>query len=111
MREAVLDQIRAVFGERQTLDGPPPRVLTTPNAPVQLNRRASLRIVLGELAWAGVSSTAGQAALLGLRPGKALAGFLRGDPISDAVAREIEWAMQRRDRWMDEDHRDPPGDD
>ncbi|HVI55618.1 MAG TPA: hypothetical protein VM621_11305 [Luteibacter sp.] len=78
---------------------------------VQLNRRANLRGILIELDWTGVCSYENQASFLGLGKRQVLTEFLRGVDITTAVARDIEWAMQKRRGWMDEDHRGEPLDD
>jgi hypothetical protein len=85
--------------------------LTTPDDGVQLIRRANLRGALIELDWLGVCSYENQAAFLGLGKRQVLTEFLRGADISSATARDVEWAMQKRRGWMDEDHRGEPLDD
>lgn len=72
---------------------------------VQLNRRANLRDVIDELQWEGTCSMEEQVAYLGLASRDSLLALLRGAEITAAHAREIEWSMQRRSGWMDEDHR------
>jgi hypothetical protein len=72
---------------------------------VQLNRRANFRDVIAELQWLGTSSVEEQVAYLGLASRERMTGMLRGADISFAMAREIEWAMHKREGWMDEDHR------
>ena len=73
---------------------------------VQLNRRANLRILVAELADDGYLGA--QAAVLGTST-RALQAMLDGDFIGDRDAREFEWAMHRREGWLDEDHRVDPG--
>jgi hypothetical protein len=85
--------------------------LTSPDDGVQLIRRANLRGALIELDWLGVCSYENQAAFLGLGKRQILTEFLRGADISGSVARDVEWAMQKRRGWMDEDHRGEPLDD
>jgi hypothetical protein len=85
--------------------------LTTPDDGVQLIRRANLRGALIELDWLGVCSYENQAAFLGLGKRQVLTEFLRSADISSATARDVEWAMQKRRGWMDEDHRGEPLDD
>ena len=75
---------------------------------LQLNRRANLRTLLAELHRDGYVSLLGQAAVLGVNRA-ALQAMLAGDPIEDHVARELEWAMHRREGWLDKDHRADPG--
>jgi hypothetical protein len=72
---------------------------------LQLNRRANLRNVLIELDWLGVCSYENQASFLGLGKRHRLTDLLRGTDIGESIARDVEWAMQRRQGWMDEDHR------
>jgi hypothetical protein len=82
-----------------------------PNDGVQFNRRANLRGVLIELDWLGVCSYENQAAFLGLGKRQILTDLLRGTDITTSAARDVEWAMQKRRGWMDEDHRGEPLDD
>lgn len=70
----------------------------------QLNRRANLRTLLEELTSEGITGTVTRAAILGL-DGREVMALLRGKYIGDEAAREIEWSMQRREGWLDEDHR------
>ena len=72
---------------------------------LQLNRRANLRNVLIELDWIGVCSYENQASFLGLGKRQRLTDLLRGADIAETTARDIEWAMQKRQGWLDEDHR------
>jgi hypothetical protein len=72
---------------------------------VQLNRRANFRDVIAELHWLGTSSVEEQVTYLGLPSRETMMTLLRGGDISAATAREIEWSMQKRNGWMDEDHR------
>ncbi|MGN6479203.1 hypothetical protein [Luteibacter sp.] len=44
------------------------------------------------------------AQILGGLHGDELARLLQGAPISDAIAREMEWAMHRPARWKDQTH-------
>ncbi|UPG92512.1 hypothetical protein [Luteibacter aegosomatissinici] len=71
---------------------------------IQLNRRANLRTVLDELATEGITGAVTRSSILGIDDRELLA-MLRGKYISNEAAREIEWSMQRREGWMDEDHR------
>lgn len=70
-------------------------------------RRTNLHGLLRELAREGLSGLDAQAALL-LTRGTALKGMLDGDPISHVFARNVEWTMQRRVGWMDDDHDEDP---
>ncbi|QWT21426.1 hypothetical protein KPL74_05340 [Bacillus sp. NP157] len=71
---------------------------------IQLNRRANLRTVLDELTAEGITGSVTRASILGIDDREVLA-MLRGKHIDNEAAREVEWAMQRRVGWMDEDHR------
>ena len=71
---------------------------------IQLNRRANLRTVLDELAVEGITGAVTRSSILGIDDRELLA-MLRGKHIGNDAAREIEWAMQRREGWLDEDHR------
>jgi len=82
-----------------------------PNDGVQLYRRVNLRSVLIELDWLGVCSYENQAAFLGFGKRQILTDLLRGTDITTSAARDVEWAMQKRCGWMDEDHRGEPLDD
>jgi len=82
--------------------------VTSPDDGIQLNRRANLRAVLIELDWLGVCSYENQAAFLGLGKRQILTDLLRGTDITTSAARDVEWAMQKRCGWMDEDHRNEP---
>jgi hypothetical protein len=82
--------------------------LLSPVDGLQLNRRANLRGVLVELDWLGVCSYENQAAFLGLRKRQVLTDLLRGAEIPAPMARDMEWAMHKRQGWMDEDHRGEP---
>lgn len=85
--------------------------VTSPDEGIQLNRRANLRGILIELDWLGVCSYENQAAFLGLGKRQVLTELLRGADIAPSTARDIEWAMQKRQGWMDEDHRGEPLED
>jgi len=82
--------------------------VTSPDDTLQLNRGANLRGVLIELDWLGVCSYENQAAFLGLGKRQVLTDLLRGAAIASPVARDIEWAMHKRNGWLDEDHRGEP---
>jgi hypothetical protein len=79
--------------------------VTSPLDDIQLNRRANLRGVLIELDWLGVCSYENQASFLGLGKRQVLTELLRGGEITPSMARDMEWAMQKRKGWMDDDHR------
>jgi hypothetical protein len=63
-------------------------------------RRDNLLALLRELAWEGVETLQGQAHLLGT-PAKTLHAAIMGTAMSDAMAREIEWAAHKPKLWMD----------
>ncbi|QDE39906.1 hypothetical protein FIV34_12130 [Luteibacter pinisoli] len=63
-------------------------------------RRARLLEVLSELKRDGASSPADRAMLLGIGSDD-LARLLKGAPVSDALAEEIEFLMCRPRGWMD----------
>jgi hypothetical protein len=67
----------------------------------QEQRRANLRHLTRQLAEEGMESLAAQGAALGYLTEKELRDLLAGARISDAVAREIEWAVQRPVGWLD----------
>jgi hypothetical protein len=68
--------------------------------PIQVIRRRNLRRLIAELRGDGVSQWKALAISLGIEPA-VLDDIRTGGPISDTVAREIEWAMQRPARWLD----------
>jgi hypothetical protein len=63
-------------------------------------RQDNLITLLRELAWEGVETLQGQAHLLGT-PAKTLHAAIMGMAMSDAMAREIEWAAHKPKLWMD----------
>lgn len=67
---------------------------------IQVIRRRNLRRLVAELRAEGITAWKGLAVALGIDPG-VLDDIRTGGPISDATAREIEWAMQRPARWLD----------
>lgn len=67
---------------------------------VQLNRRGNLRVLLRELEGDGLESTLLAEHVLGLPTGT-VSGLRNGVDITDAMAREIEWAMNRPAGWLD----------
>jgi hypothetical protein len=67
----------------------------------QTRRRANLRHLVQSLDAAGVQSSSVQAGIVANISGRELDALLDGEPIPDALAREIEWAMHRPDGWLD----------
>lgn len=65
-------------------------------------RQANLTTILHQLAWEGVETLHSQACVLGTSA-KTLHATIMGAVMSDAMAREIEWAVHKPERWMDED--------
>jgi hypothetical protein len=74
---------------------------------LQQTRRTNLRGLLFELATEGFRGLDAQAAFLTTRAG-ALKGMLAHDAIPAPFARTVEWTMQRREGWLDDDHRTDP---
>jgi hypothetical protein len=72
----------------------------------QAHRRANLRRLLLELESEGIESNLLIDQVLGLRTG-VLAELRKGDDIPDALAREIEWAMNRPPGWLDRNPTEP----
>ena len=68
---------------------------------LQTQRRANLRHLIEALDHEGVQSWAAQADILAGMTGPALRAVMEGGPVSNALAREIEWAMQRPSGWLD----------
>lgn len=64
-------------------------------------RRANLRHLMHVLDEEGVLSWDAQGKILAGISGMHLLGLLRGDPFTDELAREIEWAMNRPAGWLD----------
>lgn len=82
--------------------------MTLPSVPLngpehmgQTRRRANLPHLVQSLDAAGVQSSSVQAGIVANISGRELDALLGGDPIPDALAREIEWAMHRPDGWLD----------
>lgn len=48
----------------------------------------------------GIQSWSAQAAIFANMTGPQLQTLMEGDPISNALAREIEWAMHRPSCWL-----------
>lgn len=78
---------------------------------VQAIRRARLRALIDELDGDGVRSWSELGQILAVLDGAALQRLLNGSPITDELAREMEWAMHKPVGWMDGDHshRQKPG--
>ncbi|KJV34763.1 hypothetical protein [Luteibacter yeojuensis] len=72
----------------------------------QSYRRSNLRHLTRQLAEEGMESLAAQGAALGYLAEQELRNLLAGAPISDAMAREIEWAVQRPEGWLDGPRKD-----
>lgn len=68
---------------------------------IQLLRRARLGVILDELRREGAPSLTAQALSLGIHPFD-LAEIVEGADIGDRMARDIEWAMNLRDGWLDD---------
>jgi hypothetical protein len=67
---------------------------------LQINRRANLRSIIEELESDGVESALLIDQVLGMATGT-VANVRKGAEITDAMAREIEWAMNRPSGWLD----------
>jgi hypothetical protein len=74
---------------------------------LQQTRRTNLRGLLFELAAEGFRGLDAQAAFLTTRV-VTLKGMLEHDAIPAPFARTVEWTMQRREGWLDDDHRTDP---
>ncbi|MGF6494194.1 hypothetical protein ABIE56_002385 [Luteibacter sp. 621] len=72
---------------------------------LQLNRRANLRLILHELEGDGIESALLIDQVLGLPAGTS-ASLRKGADVTDSMAREIEWAMNRPVGWLDRGARD-----
>jgi hypothetical protein len=70
---------------------------------LQQTRRTNLRGLLLELATGGFRGLDAQAAFLTTRAGT-LKGMLEHDAIPAPFARTVDWTMQRREGWLDDDH-------
>lgn len=70
---------------------------------LQQTRRANLHGLLFELATEGLRGLDAQAAFFSTKAG-ALKGMLEHDFITGPFARSVEWTMQRRHGWLDEEH-------
>jgi hypothetical protein len=70
---------------------------------LQQIRRTNLRGLLFELANDGLRGLDAQATFLMTRAAP-LKRMLEHDAITALFARNVEWTMQRREGWLDEDH-------
>ncbi|HXS18995.1 MAG TPA: hypothetical protein VN764_17475 [Polyangiaceae bacterium] len=68
---------------------------------LQTRRRANLRHLIQSLDEEGVQSVDAKAAIVANMTGRQLQGLMEGDTISDTLAREIEWGMNRPNGWLD----------
>lgn len=68
---------------------------------LQTRRRANLRHLIQALEREGIQSWALQAGILGDISGPELQAIMADGTITDAFAREVEWAMQRPSGWLD----------
>jgi len=66
-------------------------------------RRDNLRLVLHDLEQDNVTTSSEKAKVLGVTE-CTLFAVLSGFPISDELAREIEWASHKPSFWLDENH-------
>ncbi|GAA0912494.1 hypothetical protein GCM10009552_27070 [Rothia nasimurium] len=69
---------------------------------IQQLRRARLRLILDELRVEGAPSLTAQALALGIHAFD-LAEIVEGADIEDRMARDIEWAMNLRSGWLDDE--------
>lgn len=67
-------------------------------------RRANLVALLRALGWGGMQALSWMSRFLGCSE-MTLMAILAGDNMPDEFAREVEWAFQKPELWMDEDHR------
>lgn len=68
---------------------------------LQTRRRANLSHLIQCLHDDGIHSTALKAEILAKTTSPSLMGLLKGGAISDALAREMEWAVNRPIGWLD----------
>lgn len=71
---------------------------------LQAIRHENLAHLIEQLRAEGVKEERQILQLLGGLGGAELGALMRGAPISDALAREIEWSMHRPVHWMDTAH-------
>jgi len=74
---------------------------------LQHTRRINLHGLLYELANEGIHGLDAQAAFFVTRA-VVLKGMLEQDFITGPFARNVEWTMQRRGGWLDDDHDEDP---
>lgn len=74
---------------------------------VQWTRRRNLLRVIDQLVGEGLGSWAAMAHTLCNMRGDELRAVTREGRITDALAREIEWAMQRPRGWLDATEHEP----
>jgi len=67
---------------------------------LQCARRANLRLLLNELRREGIACREARARMLGI-PAEEFGRIVRGAPVSDRLARDVEWAMNRPRGWLD----------
>jgi len=77
---------------------------------LQTRRRANLRHLIQSLDQVGVQSRSLQAEIIAGMKGPDLQRIIDGGRISDAFAREVEWAMHRPHGWLDRQPEDAPDD-
>jgi hypothetical protein len=68
---------------------------------LQTRRRANLCHLIQSLGHDGVKSLAVQAGIVAALDERELQALMDGDTITEALAREIEWAMHRPKGWLD----------
>ncbi|WP_157006507.1 hypothetical protein [Luteibacter yeojuensis] len=71
---------------------------------MQAIRRGNLRLLMATLSTEGVDAWDTSGKLLAGISGVQLRALMRGMVIDDAMAREMEWSMQRPVGWMDHAH-------
>jgi hypothetical protein len=74
---------------------------------LQAIRRSNLRLLMAELSTEGVDAWDASGKLLAGISGVQLRALMRSAVIDDAMAREMEWSMQRPVGWMDHAHAGP----
>lgn len=67
---------------------------------LQRVRRTNLRFLLNELRREGIAHRESRARMLGIPPDD-FQRIVDGAPISDRLARDVEWAMNRPRGWLD----------
>ncbi|UPG88253.1 hypothetical protein L2Y96_12570 [Luteibacter aegosomaticola] len=71
---------------------------------IQACRRACLLVLINELDAEGIHSWRALGKILGGLSGNDLKALVTGDPISNEIAREMEWTMHKPVGWMDGGH-------